>query len=354
VKMKKKFLFSLSTWIGLAVLAGALLVPLLFWQSEHMMVVLLLMYVFIIYALAWNLLAMSGQGSLGHAAFFGLGGYSSVILANLFLSATGVTIPPYITLIFGGFVAAIVGILIGLTCIRLKEWFLAMVTFGFAVIIHTATPAFSSVTGGWDGLFAAKIFPASVPNYIVYDYYLMLFAAVIVFVSLKLIVRTRLGLAFEAIRENELEARVMGVNVTKYKLFAFAVSAFIAGIAGGLQVHYIGLVTPEVYSADKSFLPIIYCISGGLFSVEGAVIGTVVMTALDEALKTLIPMAREFVVSILTPSFPSFAGYLANLSWDYLKVFVIGLILILVVIFLPKGFISLPGKIRSSFSQIPK
>jgi branched-chain amino acid transport system permease protein len=350
--MKIKFtsrLYKTVAWLML--LAVALIVPLFFGSRQYVLEVLLIMYIFIVYAAAWNLLATSGQGSLGHAAFLGLGGYFSVILGNMALPLIGMKVNPLVTILVGALLTAVIGVLIGLTCIRLKEWFLAMVTFGFAVIIHTVTPAFSSFTGGWDGLPAPKIFPASVQNYMLYDYYLMLGIAVITFIGLKYIMRTRAGLAFEAIRENEIEAKVMGVNVTKYKLYAFAVSAFLAGIAGALQIHYFGYITPDIYSADKSFLPIIYCITGGLFTIEGAFLGTMIITLLDEILKVLIPAAKDVIVQIAASFSQPFAAMLDSLAWDYLKFLVIGLTLIIIVIFLPKGFISLPGKIRSWLSK---
>jgi len=138
---------------------------------------------------------------------------------------------------------------------------------------------------------------------------------------LYLLMRSKFGLALEAIRENELEAKVMGIDVTRYKLMAFAVSAYFAGIAGALEIHHFGYITPEVYAIDISFLPIIYSISGGLFTIAGPVLGTIVITLLDEGLKSF--------------------------GWTYGRYILIGLMLILVVILLPKGLVSLPAKIKS-------
>jgi branched-chain amino acid transport system permease protein len=196
-----------------------------------------------------------------------------------------------------------------------------MVTFGFAVIAHTVTAELSWLTGGWDGIPAKKLIPVTITNYILYEYYIVLLIAVAVTVIIYLIVKSKMGLALEAIRENELEAKVMGINVTKYKLTAFAISAFFAGMAGALEIHHFGYITPEVYGMDISFWPIIYCISGGLFTIEGPILGTILITLLDESLK--------------------------NFGWTYERLILIGSILIFVVIFLPKGFVSLPEKIKS-------
>ena len=305
----------IKAYLGIVSLILAVLIPLIFGFSHYLLTVLILMLVFIMYASAWNLLALSGQGSLGHAAFFGIGGYTSAIIAN------SLGISPFATILAGGIFAAFIGVLIGLTCVRLREWFLAMVTFGFAVIAHTITTELSWLTGGWDGIPAKKLIPVTIPNYILYEYYLVLLITVIVIAIIYLIMKSKTGLALEAIRENELEAKVMGINVTKYKLMAFAVSAFFTGIAGALEIHHFGYITPEVYGIDISFWPIIYCISGGLLTIEGPILGTILITLLDESLK--------------------------NFGWTYERYIVIGLILILVVRFLPKGFVSIPEKIKS-------
>jgi branched-chain amino acid transport system permease protein len=312
---------NLKAWLGVSSLVLAFLIPVISGINTYLLTVLILMLVFIMYSSAWNLLALSGQGSLGHAAFFGIGGYVSAIIAK------SLGLPPLATILVGGLFAAFIGALIGLTCVRLREWFLAMVTFGFAVIAHTITAELSWLTGGWDGLPAKKIFPVSIPNYLMYEYYLMLLLTVVVVVVIWMIMKSRIGLAFEAIRENELEAKVMGINVTKYKLMAFTVSAFFTGVAGALQIHHFGYITPEVYAIDLSFLPIIYCISGGLFTIEGPILGTILITLLDEGLR--------------------------HIGLTYGRLIFVGLILILVVIFLPKGFVSVPAKIKSRLRSHP-
>ncbi len=311
----KRGRINIKTYLEVISLLIAFLIPLIFGINQYLLTVLIIMLIFIIYSSAWNLLAFSGQVSLGHAAFFGIGGYASAIMAK------DLGISPFATILLGGIFAAFVGVLIGLTCVRLREWFLAMVTFGFAVIAHTITAELSWLTGGWDGIPAKRLIPVTIANSIIYEYYIVLLIAVAVVVLLYLMTKSRIGLALEAIRENELEAKVMGINVTKYKLTAFAVSAFFAGIAGALEIHHFGYITPEVYGIDVSFWPIIYSISGGLFTIEGPILGTIIITILDEGLKSF--------------------------GLTYGRLILIGLILILVVIFLPKGFVSLPKKIKS-------
>lgn len=313
----------LRLYLSLAGLALALLIPLASGMSLYVLTVVILMLIFIIYASAWNLLTYSGQGSLGHAAFFGIGGYASSLIAlNL-----GIT--PIVTIFIGGFFSAFIGILIGLTCIRLKEWFLAMVTFGFAIITQTITVSqLAPITGGWDGISSPRLLSSEIPFYIVYEYYIILALAILTILFIQMILKSKIGLALAAIRENELEARAAGIDTAKYKLLAFTISTFLAGLAGALEVHHFGYITPEIFGIELSFWPIIYSISGGLGTIEGPIIGTIAVTALWDGLRFL--------------------------GLTYERFMIIGLMLILIVIFLPRGLISLLEKIEKRLKKLKK
>jgi len=274
-----------------------------------------LMLIFIIFASAWNLLAYSGQGSLGHAAFFGIGAYASALIAGW------LGLAPLVAVFLGAGVAACIGILIGLTCVRLKEWFLAMVTFGFAIIVQTVTVSIlAPVTGGWDGIPAPRLLSPSLPYYQFIEYYLILAITIVTIFLIWYIMKSKIGLAFSAIRENELEARASGVDPVRYRLLAFAISAYLAGIAGALQIHHIGYITPEIFGTDLSFWPITYVIFGGLGTLAGPVVGTVILTIVWEGLK------------------------MAGLTFS--RYVIVGLILILVIIFLPTGLVGLPKRLQ--------
>jgi len=296
-----------------AVIAIAVIGPFLS-SNLYLLNILSLMLIFVIFASAWNLLAYSGQGSLGHAAFFGIGAYASTLIAV----QSGIT--PYVTIFIGAAVAAIIGVGIGLTCVRLKEWFLAMVTFGFALIVQTITVSFlAPITGGWDGISSPRLLSPDIPGYQLIEYYSILVITIASIIFISYIMKSRMGLAFSAIRENELEARAAGVDPVRFRLVAFGISAYLSGVAGALQIHHIGYITPEIYGVDISFWPIIYSIFGGLGTLAGPIIGTVVLTIFWEGLKSMGLTFGRFII--------------------------IGLLLIIVVIFLPKGIISLPDEI---------
>ena len=284
-------------------------------DSIFVLNLLVLMLISIIFASAWNLLAFSGQGSLGHAAFLGIGAYASTLIAI----QSGIS--PFITIFLGATVAAFIGVLIGLTCVRLKEWFLAMVTFGFAIIVQALTVSvLAPMTGGWDGIASPRLVSPSIPGYQLIEYYAILVITIASLIAIWYIMKSRLGLAFLAIRENELEARAAGVDPVRYRLIAFAMSAYLAGIAGALQIHHIGYITPELYGVDNSFWPITFVILGGLGTLAGPVIGTIVLTIIWEGLKATGLTFGRYVI--------------------------VGFILILTIIFLPKGLVNLPERLQ--------
>jgi branched-chain amino acid transport system permease protein len=274
------------------------------------------MIVFTLYASSWNLLASSGQGSLGHAAFLGIGGFASALLV------VKLGMPPLIGLFVGSIFSAVVGFLIGLTCVRLKAWFLAMVTFGFSVITVTLFSQFDSVTEAIMGFRPPVLIEGDVPFY----YVAFAFALISVF-TIFLVMKSKLGLAFRAIRENELEAKMNGVNTAKYRLIAFVISTFFAGLAGGLYAQSIQYIQLSIFEPYYSFLPLMICVIGGLGTLEGPILGSVIIVAIQSYLPKIDP-----ALQILKPLFPnvSFVG-------PPLRMLFLGLFLIVIVVFAPKG-----------------
>ena len=311
-------------WYSCAIALGiAVLFPFLAGMSFHILNVAIIMLIFILFSSAWNFLAYSGQASLGHAAFFGIGGYVSTLIAR----SAGAT--SFATILAGGCVAAFIGFLLGLTCVRLKEWFLAMVTFGFAVILQVVVASsLAATTGGWDGIVSPRLIPVSMPNYLVIEYYVILAVTIASIIAIYLVLHSRAGLAFAAIRENETEAQASGINPVHWKLLAFTISSFLTGISGALFVHHIGFISPDIFHAENSFWPIIYSIFGGLGTISGPIIGTIILTVVWDSLK--------------------------EMGLTYERFIIIGLLLIVVVIFLPRGLVSLPGKIRERYAQRKK
>ena len=317
-----KILTNPKTYVFIVALAGLLAIP-FFEKDPFTISVLNLIFIFSIYASSWNLLAYSGQGSLGHAAFLGIGAFTSSLLA------IKLGLPPTIGLIMGGLISAGLGFLIGLTCVRLKAWFLAMVTFGFSVIAIAFFYQFDSITSAITG------FP---PIVIVQEnqlYFLILGISTASIAAIYWIMRSKSGLAFKAIRENEQEARMSGINTSKYKLIAFVISTFFAGIAGCLYVQNLGYVQVSIFTPELSFIPLIMAVIGGLGTIEGPLIGSIIIVFIQNLLPDIDPLLQSGVGAL----FPA----VSNVG-PPLRLLGLGLFFVIIVIFLPKGITSLLHK----------
>jgi branched-chain amino acid transport system permease protein len=327
------FSHSQKFYFFLAVMAIVAIMPL--FVSDYVVAeVLTPMIIFAIYASSWNLLASSGQGSLGHAAFLGIGGFASALLAV----KSG--IPPIVGLFLGSLLSAAIGLLIGLACVRLKAWFLAMVTFGFSVIIVTIFSQFDEFTGAIMGFRTPLIVERGVPFY----YMAFAFAAISIFI-MYLVMKSKLGLAFRAIHQNEAEAKMIGINTGKYRLIAFVLSTFFAGLAGGLYAQSIQYIQNFIFEPYYSFLPLMMAVIGGLGTIEGPIIGSVIIRAIE----SYLPSIDSALDGLLHPLFPS-----VNHVGPPLRMLGLGVFLIVVVIFAPKGVAPLIRKAYNYLRSSPK
>ena len=333
----KQNLRSKRLWFAAAVVALVAIIP-LFNSGSFFLSVLTSIVVFAIYASSWNLLAYSGQGSLGHAVFLGIGGFVSALVA------INMNIPPIITLFIGGAFSATIGFLIGLTCVRLKSWFLAMVTFGFSVIAVSLFSQFDSVMHGING-FRTPILVASGFEF----YYVAVAFAVASIALIFIIMKSRMGLAFKAIRENEAEAKMIGVNTAKYKLYAFVISTFLAGLAGALYVYNPALryVDNSIFLPTNSFAPLIMSVIGGLSTIEGPIIGAIVLVSIQNVLS--LQSVTKFLQDSLGGLFPN----VSNVG-PPLTLLGIGVFLVVIVIFAPKGVTSIIYRIYQRIRLQPK
>ena len=320
-----KILQSTKGRIALIVVAAALVFP-IFVTDAYLIQVLTLIAIFTIYASSWNLLASSGQGSLGHAAFLGIGGFTSSLLAFNF------GIPPMIGMFIGALFSAGIGFLIGITCVRLKAWFLAMVTFGFSVIAETLFSHFDDYTHAVLGFRTQFLISSGLPFY-----YFAAFVCIFSVAVIYYIMKSKIGLAFRAIHQNSAEASMTGINTAKFKLYAFVISTFFAGLAGSIYAHFLRYISVSIFSADNSFQPLMMSVIGGLGTIEGPIIGSVIMVFID----TLLPNIDD---AILQPALSSLFPAVSNVG-PPIRLLGLGIFLVVVVVFLPKGVTSLLHKI---------
>ncbi|MGD6852690.1 MAG: branched-chain amino acid ABC transporter permease [Candidatus Bathyarchaeia archaeon] len=336
--------------LAVAFIALALL-PLLI-SDNFFLYLLTLICIMAIYAASWNFLANSGQGSLGHAAFLGIGAFSAALIGNsisiALISILGATMMPIgalsvavqiVVLLVGGLISAGVGLLIGLACVRLKAWYLAMVTFGFSVIISTLSSQFDVFTNGINGFSPVTLVPTKFPFYIMALTFTISSIAI-----MYLIMKSRMGLAFRAIHGNEAEAKMIGINTAKYKLIAFVISTFFAGIAGGLNVYFLRFVDNSIFAPANSFLPLIMSVIGGLGTIIGPIIGSVFFVSVQQILA--LPSVVDALHASIGPYFPGISNVGPPIS-----LIAIGILLIIIVIFSPGGLSPLFHKLYKQLTK---
>jgi branched-chain amino acid transport system permease protein len=245
----------------------------------------------IILAVSLNLInGYTGQFSLGHAGFMAVGAYTAAVITNQFgelnSAASGAVFLG--ALLAGGLVAAVTGLLVGIPTLRLRGDYLAIVTLGFGEIIRVIFQNMNAV-GGARGL--------SVSHGWTNFFWAFGFAAVTVYVVTAL-VHSTYGRGFIAVRDDEVAASAMGVNPTKYKVTAFVIGAFFAGIAGGLYAHSKQFITPGGFNFMESIAIVVMVILGGMGNTIGVIIAAVLLTLLPEFLRPVAEY-RMIIYSLL-------------------------------------------------------
>ena len=270
----------------------ALLLSAPIFVGDYILYMLSLAAIYVIVALGLNLLSgYAGQISLGHAAFMAIGAYSSSYLT------VRLGLPFWFALPASGVITAIAGILLGMAALRLSGFYLAIATMAFAFIVDEVILNWEDVTNGANGikLPAPSIGPL-VLNSEIQVYYLILAIGLIMLWGAKNITRSSLGRAFIAIRDSETAAEIIGVNLFKYKIIAFCISAFYAGIAGSLFAHFLKFISPSNFTLMDSIGFIIMILVGGVGTILGSVYGAIFITFLPEGIRFLKDIFPFFVV----------------------------------------------------------
>jgi branched-chain amino acid transport system permease protein len=295
-----------------------LLTPLL--SSAYQLNLLIQIGYYGIAALGLNIVVgFTGQISLGHAAFFGLGAFTSAWLSN----TSG--IPVFFCIPLAGLMTMAIGLIVGIPAGRIKGLYLAIATLASQYILEDFFARADWFTGGSAGAMAN---PFSVFGFVMNTdrsyFYVVLFYVVVMYLLGANLLRTRDGRAFVAVRDHYLSAEIMGINLNKYRILSFGISSFYAGIGGALFGHYLGFVSAEGFTILLSIQFLGMIIIGGLGSVMGAMMGTVFMV--------LLPEVMEFGVHLVGSNSTALTQALA-----YIKEMAIGLAIILFLIFEPDG-----------------
>ena len=327
----------LPALIGLAALV---VLPQLLGSEWNWLILLLnRALIFGIMAIGLNLLTgYAGQISMGHAAFMAVGAFTSYGLTHFF------GIPFWGALPVGGLIAALVGYGLGFPALRLSGHYLAIATLGFGVAIPQVLNLWESLTGGWTGVkpSAPWLFGISFREDRPY-FYLLLIALWLMAGIATNIVKSRTGRAFIALRDSEVAAQAMGISLTRYKTMAFAVSAFYAGIGGSLYAHMLNYISPHDFGMGLSMELFTIIVLGGMASVNGSVAGAVFMSFLPK-LTEKVGLAMQ-----KTGAFDH-SPFLTNMFKNFNSVLT-GVILILVVLYLPLGLADLWRKSKTWFTR---
>ncbi|MBI3027753.1 branched-chain amino acid ABC transporter permease [Candidatus Woesearchaeota archaeon] len=273
---------------------------------EYLIQLLTIISIYAIAVTSLNLtMGFTGLINLGHMVFFGIGAYASALL-----TLNGV--PWYFAMLIAGILASVLGIAIAAITARLKGDYLAMVTLGLVFIAIAVSRNWISLTRGALGL-------PGVPDIIRNNFYYMVLcmsiAGICIFIFYKLI-NSQTGRVFQAIRDDETAAAVLGKNTYFYKIISMAVSTFFAAIAGSLLVHHINFIDPTIFDLEFLVVIVTILVAGGLASIKGSVISVFALLALSEAM-------RFVLVS------PALIGPVREMMFE--------VILILILLFKPKG-----------------
>ena len=320
-------------WV-IAFLLACLLFPL--FASKYMISIMIEAGIAIIACHGLNLLTgFTGQISLGHAAFMGVGAYTCSIL----ISQTGT--PFIVALPAAGAMAAIVGMIFGIPSLRLRGLYLAMATIAAQFIIEFTIRRWDKLTGGVEGMYVdpGTLGPFAFSNHI-HLYYLTFLLAVAATLVLKNIIRARSGRAFLAIRDRYLAAEVIGVNLFKYRLMSFAVASFFAGIAGALMSQYLEVITHESFTIHQSIDYLAMCIIGGLGHITGGIFGVGFWFILERSL--------EVLTTSLNSAYPDHVTWFVSI-----REIVFGFVIVLFLIFEPDGLASRWRTIRAYWKLWP-
>lgn len=254
------------------------------WIDPYYLRIIILLGINIIMALGLNITTgVTGQLSMGHAGFMSLGAYASAIL-TMKLGA-----PFWLALLAGALVAAAFGFLIGLPALRLEGDYLAIVTIGFAEIVRVFFLNFEP--GG------KAVGLSGIPKETGFTLVFIITVAVICLTTLLL--KSRLGRAFYALRENEIAAAACGINTTSLKVWSFVIGAFLGGLGGALYAHYMYFISPQDFDFNRSIEMLNMVVLGGLGSIPGTILGACILTALPEMLRIVADYRMLFYGALL-------------------------------------------------------
>lgn len=321
-------------WLGL-LLVALFTMPL--YLNNHWLSVANLIGITIVAATGLNILTgYAGQLSIGHAGFIAVGAYTTAALAN------ELGMPMLVAILASGLFAGIVGLLFGIPSLRVKGFYLAITTIAAQFIIIWVINHWSGVTGGFNGISIppGELFGITFSTQSSLFFLILIVTIAVVFFA-KNLLRTRVGRAFVAVRDNDLAAEVMGINLFYYKLLAFFIGCFLAGVAGALMAYWIGYISAESFSISESILYVGMIIIGGLGSTIGPIMGVIFIRMIQQLVLYISPLLENAF-----PDMP--AGFTTGIA-----PIVFGLSIVLFLILEPRGLAHRWALFKASYRLWP-
>lgn len=314
-----------KAWLGILL---ALMIVSPFFLTRYQLSILNEMGIATIGALGLNLLVgYTGQISIGHGAFLAIGAYTSALLTGR------LNIPFFVSLPLSGLMAAFLGFIVGIPSLRLKGLYLALGTLAFSFIVEYVLFHWD-LTQGDMGMGVKKIdigdFTIKTERH--FFYLIMTFAALAALCT-KNIARTKIGRSFIAIRDRDIAAETMGISLAKYKIMAFGISSFYAGVAGCLMAHYHKWIVPGNFDLSLSIAYIAMIIMGGLGTILGSILGAILITG--------IPHGIVYLVDLFKETYPTLSGFIVDF-----KLGIFGSIIVLTLLFEPKGLFGIYMRVK--------
>ena len=333
--------------IIVAVLAALFLFPRVI-ESPYARHIMILFFLSIIMGESWNILGgYTGQYSVGHAAYFGAGAYTTMLLMQY------KQIPPWYGVWAGMAAVVVVALIIGSICFRLRGPYFVLASIAVAEIMRLAAMNLKELTNGAEGILATEIPPLKIGATVVTDfltkvpfYYIGLVFAIITIVATYLVQHSKLGYYFQAIREDQDAAHSLGINLTIYKNIALIISAVLTSLAGSFYAVYIGFIDPPtVLGLDISVQIVLICIIGGIGTIYGPVIGSLVLVPLSEALRSNMIAQAIFKTGLVTED--SGMGNFLKENLAHAHALIYGILVVVVILFMPDGVLGYVKKMVS-------
>jgi branched-chain amino acid transport system permease protein len=317
-------------------------------QNTYALHIMILVFINVIVGSSWNIVGgYAGQYSVGHAAYFGVGAYTTMILLEFRHVA------PWYGVWAGVLAAIVTALVIGSICFRLRGPYFVLASIAVAEIFRVTALNVKGLTNGAEGILITELPPLKAGNTVITDFtskvpffYVGLVSALLIIFATRIVQRSKLGYFFQAIREDQDAAHSLGINPTLYKNIALTISAIFTSIAGSLYAVYVGFIDPgTVLGLDRSVQIVLICIIGGIGTILGPVVGALVLVPLAEALRSNA-LTNALIHAGLVRQDSTVGAFLKeNLSHAHILIY--GILVVIVILFMPDGLAGFGRKLAT-------